>query len=253
MKYNGLIIGMTILGLGCVSVLGYIAFFYEDNRVDLLAGVVKLCFQLIGVAVIGGIISLLIKQRELLYSTSQESIATRKDFLNNLGSSYRKVKLIRRILRSYGLKSTAQDPVFKVNKDNIELLSEQMQSLNQIQLELEGMGHELRYKPALAIFDDFFSHIHSMEDYLRKILTEFENSRSKIEKGVDFTSTELERLNEFTISTRMKFVFKNGKSYRFLENFWRPYETMLSIISKLDLADHRIKLADNIISYTPKC
>ena len=103
-----------------------------------------------------------------------------------------------------------------------------MKKINASQLDLEGMMLESERLPAFVDIGNLKEDLRTMEEYLRDILTEYE------EWGPILESIEVEkrkflklsRLDEFTGTTNRNF---SGK--RFLKDFWSSYNKILDKIS----------------------
>lgn len=150
----------------------------------------------------------------------------RVDYLQRVGRAYRIAKSTRRALRAAGITTKFKNPPTKLNEKQLQIYKAQMVTLDSSQLELEGLKIEARSLPALLNVKDLEHNLASMENYLRKILREYERSIAEIseEKGtVDFSS--LEKLSEFTGSL--------DKSNRdgFEQKLATPHDNVIKLVS----------------------
>jgi hypothetical protein len=200
--------------------------------------IVKYLLQLAVVIVIGGIIAALFKtfERSLEESQRREEESrrqaqlrsqTHEDYLRRLGILYRTVKASRRILRSCGLATKYQIPE-SINDSQLKIYAEEMRKINASQLELEGMMLESERLPVFVDIGNLSGNLHTMEEYLRDIFTEFEEWGPILESleadKRDFL--KLSRLDEFTGTTN-----RNVSGKRFLRDFWSSYNEILDKIS----------------------
>ncbi|MEL6556589.1 MAG: hypothetical protein AAFQ94_00300 [Bacteroidota bacterium] len=207
--------------------------------------VLKYLLQLIVVIIIGGIIASLFKLQEYDRNVTQLKGKVYESYISRIGGLYRQVKGARRILRSNGLSSINRDPHFKFSEHEYAIYSEQMKLLNEVQLQLEGLMIESQHLPIIKGYQIDFD-LHLMEDYLRRIHAEFEAASTP--KEFDYSFHELRRLDEFTCDTRTEnFSFegeiahvednpkeyKKTLEYRFMDTFWKPYDSVISRISEL--------------------
>lgn len=216
--------------------------------------IIKSLLSLLVVALIGGLITYLFKSREETrkreYDRQDERrkqeqirIDIRMDYFKRLGIIYRNIKNARRTLRAGGLTTayqSNQDQVkpLSVSGTLLSLYKEQMEVVNKYQLELEGLKIESKSLPAFVHLNNVYTYLGTMEDYLRKILNEFEAKSPLLNSESPVYFNELERLDEFTGRTTKNRVFKfsGGEPpaiyYRFTESFSNLYDKVIEEIGK---------------------
>ncbi|QEC44486.1 hypothetical protein [Pseudobacter ginsenosidimutans] len=204
--------------------------------------------------IVGGLIAYLFKSREIAQKREQDikdelrkqeqiRIEIRMDYFKRLGNIYRNIKNARRALRAGGLTTAylnGQDdpPALLIRGVYLDLYREQMEVVNKYQLELEGLKLESRSLPAFVHLSNVHIYLGTMEDYLRKILNEFEAVSPLLKSGKAVHFKQLERLDEFTgrVTKNREFCFSKGKppniDYRFTESFSDLYDEVIEEIGK---------------------
>jgi hypothetical protein len=74
-----------------------------------------------------------------------------------------------------------------------------------------------------------------MEDYLRQILSEYEEKSPSLDSGQSICFIQLERLDEFTGKTKRDFKFAGDESpstNRLKSKFSDPYHDVITLISQ---------------------
>jgi hypothetical protein len=131
-----------------------------------------------------------------------------------------------------------QTKSFEISGEFLLLYKEQMGIINKCQLELEGLKIEVKSLPAFVHIDNIYKYMGTMENYLRKILNEFEKTNPLLNSNQLVRFIELERLDEFTGRTtkNREFKFSEGKCpeiyYRFTESFSGLYDKVIKEIGK---------------------
>ncbi len=216
---------------------------WDDVRLEL----VKYLLQLLVVILIGGVIAALFKmfehsrneklregekardaaekKEDEIKRQAQLRATIHEEYLRKIGAIYREVKSSRRLLRSEGLTSK-HGPPSNLTERQIETYLREMKRIDASQLELEGLAMESRKLPIFMGVSDLTQNLYAMEDYLRAILSEYEQFAPQLGSENPPSFVDLERLDEFTGTTKRK--FKGG---RFLINYWGPYEKIISKIS----------------------
>lgn len=157
------------------------------------------------------------------------------DFLKRLGVLYGAVKSSRRELRRIGLTTKFGNNPNLDTTEKRQVYIDQMKRLDELQLSLEDLKREAQSSPALFSFKNLSSEIKRMEDYLRQILNEFTQIHPRLKEANNIELAELERLNEFTSSTKQQFKFDryNRKTdYRFKTHFSQAYDKIISIFTE---------------------
>lgn len=197
--------------------------------------IVKSLLQLLVVTIIGGIIAQLFKAAEFTKQQAQVFLNLRIDFLKRLGVLYSSVKSSRRELRTIGLTTKFGNIPSLDTAEKRQVYTDQMKRLNEFQLGLEDLKRETQSSPALLTFKSLYNEVKRMEDYLRQILNEFTEIYPRLKEANNVEFTELERLNEFTCSTKNQFDFKHYNSktdFRFKTHFSQAYDKIISIFTE---------------------
>lgn len=208
--------------------------------------IIKGLLQLLVVVVIGGSVAYFFKLQEENRKKALEAEAEarkedklkseiRMEYFKRLGNSYRKVKNARRILRAGGLTSKYNNTPLALSEMQSVLYIQQLEELNQAQLALEELKIEAGSLPAFIDIDNVPGCLKTMEEYLRRLLKEFERVSPllKSKQQVDFMS--LERLDEFTGTTDRDFKFLDPdpkKCCRLRKDFSEPYAGVIKTLSE---------------------
>lgn len=181
------------------ALVGGWIYWNSSNRENMSIELFKACLQLSFIGVVGAGITELYKraqtQRDHRQSVRDQRTEACKDYLLRLGSAYRSAKAMRRTLKASGL--VTRSIAAPQNATDFETYETAMKTLNPTQLELEALKIEAGARPEFARIEGLEKNLGQMEDYLREILKEYENQRSKYqpEVGIDFGT--LGRLTEF--------------------------------------------------------
>lgn len=237
-----------ILSITIVVVIGLIIIFinpFTYNKLALLDAkdikdtirfeIITSLLQLLVVVIIGGIVTQLFKAAEFSKQQAQIFLNLRMDFLKRLGDIYSAVKSARRVLRADGLttKFGGELNLNTLQKQNSYL--EHMKSLNKLQLSLEDLKRESQSSPALISYTGLVKELKRMEDYLKQVINEFVPIQARIKDGKKIELKELERLNEFTSTTKKPFTFKSltkKTDYRFKTHFSQSYKKIIALFTE---------------------
>jgi hypothetical protein len=203
---------------------------HKEIRIEITKSLLELSI----IVIIGGIVAALFKSldfaresaarnREELARKAQLRAKIQEEYLRRLGLQYRAVKSCRRALRVAGLTSKHELPKH-LTRDQCVALEEEMRRVNTAQLEIEGMMIESESLSVFMEVKDLATLLHTMEDYLRDLLLEYERWMPPLRVGAAVQFATLEKLRAFTGSTR-----DEGKT--FLTSFADPYEKIVSRIS----------------------
>jgi len=187
------------------------------------------------VAVIGAVLTALIKAREQSVQAAKLRAEILDRTIQQLGEIYRSVKATRRNLRSWGLPSYYEKPPTILSADQLEAYKTGMNSIEKAQLSLEGLKIQAINLPPFANMKNVGEYLGNMEDYLRVLLRESEEELPNIatEDGVKFE--KLTHLNEFTSSTTKESPIpkeRKKSDYRFKTHFANAYDEILKAISR---------------------
>ena len=206
------------------------------SKGDIWVEIVKVLLQLLVVIIIGGLVTFLVKAAEQRRQELRVRADKRADYLNRLGRLYRSAKAARPCLRAGGLTSRFERPPHQMDEGQAHLYKTQMERVNEAQLDLEGLKIDAKSLPAFVEFQALPVELERMEDYLSKILTEFEENCPLFQKGESVTFDALERLDEFTGKVGRQFEFSHcsekTRGYRFKEDFSGRYRAAVEIVSK---------------------
>lgn len=231
----------AILSVGVVIVIGLIILFSRRFSSDIVPlfgekevlkdtiqfEVIKSLLHLLVVIILGGIVAGLFKAAENAKQRTQVLHDLRLNYLKRLGVLYRAAKASRRELRAGGLSTKYENDPNLNTEDKRQLYIDQMKRINKIQLRLEDLKKEAITSPALQPYKSVFHDVEKMEKYLSEILDEFAKAFQKLQKGETINFKRLEKLDEFTGSTRNEITFSSGKNYRFKSHFSKPYDNVI--------------------------
>jgi hypothetical protein len=167
--------------LGAAVVVATILFIVScyiawDARDKLAIEVAKSSLQFVIIVIGGAIVSTLLKSFEQAREASLRSVEQdraeslksvekaredaqtrsrlRTEFLDRLGEAYRSVKRARRALRAAGLTNKFGDTASELTEDQIAVYFKEMETLNDVQLSLEGLKIQASSLPALLGLKD---------------------------------------------------------------------------------------------------
>ncbi|HEX5717352.1 MAG TPA: hypothetical protein VF179_14425 [Thermoanaerobaculia bacterium] len=181
----------------------------------------KLTGQVTLVAVLGGII---VQEYNRRRERSEAVNEFRKTVLRNLIHAYAGAKKSRRLLRARcRLRNQLQGDDIRIEIPRL-VYEEQMGSVNEIQLELEMLVHELNtFSDAFSTRNLIRGSVHKMQKYLGTIITEYEKSLRETEDSECIPLDKLVQLSDF--------VDVRKDSY-FRRNFTGSFYSALSLIQK---------------------
>jgi hypothetical protein len=191
--------------------------------------IIKSLLQFAFVIIIGGVVAAIFKALEQNREQVRLLAATRADYLNRLGKLYRTIKAARRALRAEGLttKFHKSNKPISIHKNQLPLYRTQMEHINEAQLELEELKIEAGSLPVfkpLKVSDK----LEQMEKYVRDVLKEFEEVYPLLQSDQPVKSDQLNHLDEFTDD---KDPGSTGTKRHFHEDFAKPYDQVIKIIS----------------------
>ncbi len=226
---------LLILLILFVIVLGLIFLFInqeplpDDPKGEIKLAIIKGLLDIIVVAIIGGTVAAIFQAHERHREQSNIRVQKKIDFIERLGKFYRTTKSIRRKLRVHGLRAVMSDDTISLDKAKLDFCRQQMEAINDIQLELEGLKAEARIPLLFEKREYIEKQLGEMEKYLGKIHSEFEKENQSLETAASANLDTLEYLKEFTFSARETFVFKKQEKetdYRFKKHFSNPYRNV---------------------------
>ena len=184
-----LIYGSSIVVAISVVTIGIIMIFNADARSELSVELVKSLLQVIVIATLGGVVSLLTQE----YSRERERREALNDFrktlLGNLVQVFRETKKARRLLRA--------------RRGSLQFYDEQMALINDLQLDLETINEEIETTDQAFPGEEVKRKIATMAKYLNILVEEYERNMPKLNRETPSTSLdELKYLNDFIGSFR---------------------------------------------------
>jgi len=165
-----MVIAVVVAGLTCAVVV-----IYEPDRHQLGIEFVRVFLQIIAVLVLGQLIAALVREHDRRASRIEALAEYQKDVLAQITSAFVQVKRYRRLLRARAIA-----PEFKPAELNDTIVrrkeyDEYMSAINEIELQLEAIGHHLEAVPENPESSEkAVSHVHAMKDYLREVLHQYE-------------------------------------------------------------------------------
>jgi len=202
---NQLWLVLTLVALVAAAVLLGAAydFWSKDAVPPVRLEIVKSALQVLVVAVIGNLVTLLVqavqKQRERQASERELRI----NVLRRAVKNYAAAKKIRRQLRAGG---------------DIRLLFD---TLNDVQLEFESMKREVKHAPIFAEARAVANALASMEKYLHGLIKECETARPEQEPQFPFCPVHFKHLADFT---------GRYKGSDFQAHFARAFDVLLALM-----------------------
>lgn len=236
----GVVVALVLIAIASYQVPG-------KDMGKLWLEVFKSALNFLLIAIIGGLVSHLIRQQEKSRDEKtarqererQEQTALqtfRADLLRQLLSTFHRVKDCRRRLRRGGLTNTsdlamgltvahAAPAAMTQNqlKDRIKVYGESMDTLNSAQLDVEILRSEVKSFPkAFSKHEEIQNHLKEMESYLRDLLYEYQRSwQGLLSDPPTVAFEDLQALLDYT---------GNFNESDYLERFIKPKEHALMLI-----------------------
>ncbi|MEA5403220.1 hypothetical protein VB776_09865 [Arcicella sp. DC2W] len=197
----------------------------KNNNTHIQIEIVKSLLQVLVVAIIGGTVAALFRAYEQNQETSRLRIQKKMDFTKQLNKLYRTVKCSRRKLKSKGIAVRIEGENTILNRDKIDFYKSQLDILDEVQLELEGLTTEAENFKLFKDCEKISHYMKEMSNYLRKINEEFEKNNQSFDVTNGVNLDNLEYLKEFTYSANKPFTFllRNKVDYRFKSKFSEPF------------------------------
>lgn len=204
----------------------------SNKSVQIQVEIVKSLLQILVVAIIGGSIGALFRAFDQNQETSRSRIQSKMDFTKQLNKLYRTVKSSRRKLKSKGVTSRNEEDNIILGKDKLEFYITQMDIIDEVQLDLEGLRTEAENFKLFKDCEKISYHMKKMSNYLRKINEEFEQANQSFDTTVGVNFNNLEFLKEFTFPANKPFTFKlkDKNVNRFKSNFLEPFHEILKTL-----------------------
>lgn len=234
---------LTLIGVAftAISLLVFFIFYHFPTNLSDIGKdtvrfeIIKSLLQLIVIAIIGGVITYLFKLQEENRKQEQIKEDIRIDYFKRLGSIYRSVKRVRRVLRAEDLVS-GNTPKF-LTEIQVDLYLGQLDKINNAQLELEGLKIEASGMSAFAGLYKIYRSLKTMEKYLRELLKEYERFSPLLKSNFKVEFSNFERLKEFTGSTdeTHSFTVNPERVYRFKADFADQYASVIKTLGEVSL------------------
>lgn len=222
MTNKRLTIILCFIGALTLGAIAFLVIKFPDEK--LASETVKLLIQFFLVGILGVVISLLVQKYNLRRDKELLINDLRKTVLKNLIRAYSDTKRTRRIFMASRLSG---DLVAH------KIYDEQLKSLNEIQLSLEILIHEIRNSQVYFgnnPEETVISKITSMEKHLSEIIDEYKDSLKKVKAVPEFIE-----LNDFPVIK--SWVGKENEAKFFTKNFVISYRQAVEEIRRLIWAD----------------
>jgi hypothetical protein len=206
-----------------------------ENKVQI--EVIKSLLGIMSITVIGGVVTALIKGYERFQEQSKVRIQSKIEFMKRVGELYRLVKSIRRKLNAGGIKATENGSAIALGKEQIQFYKIQMEVLDGVQLEIEGLKTAVERFAAFNYNSHVSFYLGKMEKYLRKILNEFADNIELLKTQDYVNLNSLRFLKEFTFDKAdnkvlyEEFKKEEEREYCFKREFSYSYNGVLSNLS----------------------
>jgi len=150
---------------------------YQPDRKMLGLELVKTLMQVTTVLVLGQVVSVIVKEHEAQKERIAALTTLRLDLLTQLSRVYVGIKRYRRLLRAHAV-TPAFDGVVDANiRVRQQPYDENMRAINETELELEALWHQLQALPASVTERETVNDgVESMKDYLRELLEQYEDT-----------------------------------------------------------------------------
>jgi hypothetical protein len=205
---------------GCIYLL---YFLISGGKVkDMETEVFKITLQFVFLAAFGQLVSLLVTRHSQKREESKAKDELRKDLVKRLNQQFVDCKKLRRLLRSKSERRSDDGLPLTVRQSQYD---DALSTLNDIQLNLELLCKDI--EGAQALFDSFdaaYTGASSMEEYLNRIVDEFENTSPQTERDPPVIY--------YTSLPRLFDLLGPYKPSKFRTNFVHAYYTTLDELKK---------------------
>jgi hypothetical protein len=193
-----LIAGLILLavGLSALALLyGIFGKLNDTNRAAFYLEAAKALFQLVGVLLVGALVTAVIKYLENTKKADKALHDFRLEFLNRLMSLDDSVKKARHVLRSAGLTNQfVQNPV--ITGQQIATYDEQLSSLQEVESGICRLAQDIaNFRNAFSESVILENKLKNLQLFLRGLLDEYEQSRPQLPQVL---LTQLPKLSGFT-------------------------------------------------------
>ena len=185
--------GIIVAGVAVVLTAALMA---PGRQGDIWVEIAKSTMYLVALAVAGGVVSAVVRDRDAVREERLRLRQQRLAFLDGLDDSYSQVKAARRLLRTLGFVTASSVPL---DDDEVVGFRTQMATLSEMQLAFEMAVHQVRPPIFGATTDDLRRELTEIGRYLRLVVRDWEADPVAIATGRD--SSALDRwphLMEFT-------------------------------------------------------
>lgn len=171
----------VVIGLALLLVL-VAALMAPDRANDIWVEIAKSSLYLTALAVTGGIVAIVVRDRDAAREDARRRDAFRLAFLDEVEAAWTQIKAARRLLRTYGFDAPG-DAV--LGAEEVSGFRTQMAALNDAELALELFARRVRVLPdrfgpnAPVIAQE----LHEVHASLRRVLFEFESDPRTIAVG----------------------------------------------------------------------
>jgi len=193
-----IILVFSIIG---IYILIYKGIPYDINN-TIRFEIIKSLLGIISISVIGGVISAILKSYERSREQSNLRVQAKIDFMKKTDELYRTIKSSRRKLIANGIKALNPPLLILIDQKQIQIYLKEMEIVNGIQLEFEGMSVSLKNHKLFNYPKEVLENIEKMEKYLRKLLKESEDKFTMLKEKESIDIDILPILKDFTSEER---------------------------------------------------
>lgn len=216
MKIYKVLLLLLIILLCSVFSINYLIFHEISNDVKntIRFEIIKSLLGVISIAIIGGVISAILKSYERSREQSNLRVQAKIDFMKKTDELYRAIKSSRRKLFANGIKPWDIAFIIPINQEQIQVYLKEMEIVNNIQLEFEGISVSVNNHKLFNYPKAVSENIKQMEKYLRELLKESEDNFVVLNKAEYVNLNTLPILEDFTNKKAdSNFQIKFSKSY----------------------------------------
>lgn len=175
----------VIVGFIIVAAIAMVltaALMAPDRQGDIWVEIAKSTMYLVALAVAGGVVSAVVRDRDAAREERHRRRDRRAAFLDKLDSSYAHVKAARRLLRTFGFVSASSVPL---DGEQVVGFRTQMAMLNEMQLAFEMSARQVRSMDLGDRSADLEHELVEIGRYLRTVLRDWEADPVAIAEGGD--------------------------------------------------------------------
>lgn len=221
-----------VLLLAFISLIGIVVIYLSTiENTEIKTQLAKSLIQLLVILITGTLISQFVKEVDRKRRNSETLAVFRNEIRKRIDNCYQSVKSYRSKLRGSGITPELCRMPDQMSTGNIESYRCQMESINEVQLDLEKIWHEVNsFSGVFSEPDQILKRVKVMSLYFRKLVDEYECNYCYLIAERDSISPPSFKKLENLVSTTKEGEFKK----RFCDRYSEVVGLILTDAIRLD-------------------